>query len=91
MRGQYLAPHSLLVEGEQRWNLKDRFGINVFMGAACLYGGNKNCDDSDNLYFSAGFGGQYLLNKSEQIMISMDYAEGEGDNNGFYLRFGQAF
>lgn len=91
VRGQYLAPHSLLIEGEQRWHLKDRFGLNVFAGMACLYGNDKNCGDRENIFFSAGIGGQYLLKESEQMMITIDYAEGEGDNNGFYLRFGQAF
>ncbi len=91
VRGQYLAPHSLLLEGEQRWHWKGRFGINVFAGVVCLYGNNRNCDNSNNLYPSAGIGAQYLLKESEQMVITMDYAEGKGDNNGFYLRFGQAF
>jgi hypothetical protein len=91
VRGEYLAPHSLLFEAEQRWHLKGRFGVNIFAGVVCLYGGNRSCDDSNNLYPSAGIGVQYLLKQSEQMVITMDYAEGEGDNNGFYIRFGQAF
>ncbi|MYM63035.1 hypothetical protein [Pseudomaricurvus sp. HS19] len=90
-RGQYLAPHSFLVEFEERIHVKGRFGINLFAGVACLYGDGLSCDDSANLYSSFGIGAQYVLKPSERIVITMDYAQGEGGNNGFYMRFGQAF
>lgn len=90
-RGQYLAPHSLALEAEERWHVRGRFGLNVFAGVACLYGDGARCDNSDNLYPSAGLGAQYLVKKSENMVITMDYAKGEGENSGVYVRFGQAF
>ncbi|WP_339616814.1 hypothetical protein [uncultured Gilvimarinus sp.] len=90
-RGQYLAPNSILLEGEYRWHLKGRFGINVFAGVTCLYGDKKSCDDSENIYTSAGIGGQYLIKPAEKMVISFDIAKGEGDNHGLYLRFGHSF
>ena len=90
-RGQYLAPNSTSIEGEYRWHLTERFGINAFAGMTCLYGDDKSCDNSENLYTSVGIGGQYLLKPSEQIVISFDIAKGEGDNHGLYVRFGHSF
>ncbi len=90
-RGQYLAPHSVLVEFEERLHVKGRFGINLFAGVTCLYGDGQSCDNSENLYSSFGIGAQYVLKQSEGIVLTMDYAQGEGGNSGFYMRFGQAF
>ena len=87
VRGQYLAPHSLLIEVEERWRLTQKFGVNLFAGVACLYGGQE----SENYYPGIGFGVQYLLDEAEKIVLTADYAKGEGDNSGLYVRFGQAF
>ncbi len=90
-RGQYLAPHSTTIEFEERLHIHGRFSANLFAGVACLYGDGEECGDSDNVYPSYGLGGQYVIKPSENMVVTMDYAEGEGDNRGFYLRFGQAF
>ena len=91
VRGQYLAPHSTMIEVEERMHIKGRFGLNVFAGAACLYGDDRSCSDSENWYTSIGIGGQVLINKSENMTMTFDLANGEGSNYGFYMRFGQAF
>jgi len=90
-RGQYLAPHSLAVEIEERLHIHGRFGLNLFAGVACLYGDGLDCNESDNLYPSAGLGGEYVIKPSERMVITVDYAKGEGENSGFYVRFGQSF
>lgn len=90
-QGQYLAPHASLVELEKRWRLRGRFGVNLFAGVTCLYGDGKSCTSSENLYPSAGVGGQIMINEAEQISMSFDFAVGKEGNNGFYMRFGQAF
>ncbi|WP_111493456.1 MULTISPECIES: BamA/TamA family outer membrane protein [Marinobacter] len=90
-RGQYLAPHSVSLEVEERLPLYERFGVNVFAGVACLYGDGEDCGERDNLYPSAGVGMSYLLKPSEQMVVTLDYAKGEGENSGFYVRFGRAF
>jgi len=90
-RGQYLAPHSTMIEVEERLHIKGRFGINFFAGLASLYGDGLRWSDADNLYPSIGLGGQIIINKTEQIAMTFDLAFGESGNNGFYMRFGQAF
>lgn len=90
-RGQYLAPYSATLEAEERWHIKGRFGLNAFMGITCLYGDKKNCNDKENLFPSAGIGGQITIKESEKMVLTMDFAKGKSDNSGFYMRFGQAF
>lgn len=72
-------------------HIKGRYGINVFTGLASLYGDGVKWSDSDNLYPSIGVGGQIILNKEEQMAMTFDLAFGKSGNNGFYMRFGQAF
>lgn len=91
VRGEYLAPHSVMLEAEQRWNLKGRYGASIFTGVSCLYGDGKKCDNSENLYPVIGAGARITLKESERIVVTMDYAKGKSDNSGFYIRFGQAF
>lgn len=90
-RGQYLAPHSVAIEAEERFHIRGRFGLNIFAGVACLYGDGQDCGERDSLFPSAGIGGEYMLKPSEQMVVTVDYAKGEGENSGFYVRFGQAF
>lgn len=90
-RGQYLAPHSLLIEAEERWHVKGPIGFNLFAGVACLYGNHDSYGSSEDFYPSVGLGFQYLFKEAERMVITVDYAKGEGDNSGFYMRFGHAF
>ncbi|MBT8341636.1 MAG: BamA/TamA family outer membrane protein, partial [Desulfatitalea sp.] len=90
-RGQYLAPHSTMIEFEERLHIKGRYGVNLFAGLASLYGDGESGLDADNLYPSIGLGGQIIINKAEQIAMTFDVALGESGNNGIYMRFGQAF
>jgi len=90
-RGQYLAPHSTLIEFEERFHIKGRFGVNVFAGLASLYGDGLGALDSENLYPSGGLGGQVMINETEQMTMTFDVALGKSGNSGFYMRFGQAF
>ena len=90
-RGQYLVPHSTLIEFEERLHLKGRFGVNFFAGLASLYGDGLKWSDAENLYPSLGLGGQIILNEAEQMAMTFDVAFGKSGNNGFYMRFGQAF
>lgn len=90
-RGQYLAPNSTMIEFEERLHVKGRFGVNLFAGLASLYGDGRNGLDSENLYPSIGLGGQIMLKEEEQMAMTFDVALGESGNNGFYMRFGQAF
>ena len=96
VRGQYLAEHSTFIELDERYTLKNNWGLTAFAGIGCLYGdnviGNKqHCDSSDNLYPAIGAGISYLLKPKEKIVIRAEYAVGKDDNYGFYLKLGQPF
>lgn len=89
--GQYLAPNATLVEVEERRHIKGRWGATAFVGVECLYGDGKSCGDSDNLYPAGGLGVTYVLKPEEKMIARAEVAIGEGENRGFYLKFGYEF
>lgn len=89
--GQYLAPHMSMLEVEERFKLPGRWGLTGFAGVACLYGGDVECFDSENVYPAIGFGATYMIKLEEKMVIRTEVATGEGDNYGFYLKFGYEF
>ena len=94
--GQYTAEYMSSIEGEERFRLGERWTATLFGGVACLYGdgssgGGDNCSDTDNLYPAAGAGVQFLLKPKEGIVLNLEYAQGEGDNYGVYLKMGYGF
>jgi hypothetical protein len=89
--GQYLAPHSTLIEIEERFHIKNRWGATAFTGVACLYGDDRDCFDGDNLYPAIGVGLTFMLKVEEKMIARTEIAKGEGDNFGFYIKFGYEF
>ena len=89
--GQYLAPHMSMIEVEERYKLPGRWGLTGFTGVACLYGGDAECFNSDNIYPAIGFGAIYMIKVEEKMVIRTEVAKGVGENYGFYLKFGYEF
>lgn len=89
--GQYLAPNATLMEVEERYHIKGRWGATAFVGVECLYGDGKSCGDSENLYPAGGAGITYTLKVEEKMVARAEFAIGEGENQGFYLKFGYEF
>ncbi|MFZ4285683.1 BamA/TamA family outer membrane protein [Variovorax sp. HJSM1_2] len=89
-RGQYLGQNVLTLEAENRYMFQAKWGAKAFAGLSCLYGGGQSCS-GDNLYPMAGVGVFYILKPKENMLISAEFAKGNGDNQGFYLRFGHPF
>lgn len=89
--GNYLAPHSIAVEVEERYRLSDRWGLAGYGGLACLLDGIDDCGDSENWYPAIGAGVVFTLKPKEKMVVRLDYAVGEGDNSGLYLGFGHTF
>ena len=89
--GEYLAPHSTLIEIEERHHLKGHWGATMFAGVACLYGGESSCFNRGDAYPAVGVGLTYILKVEEKMIARTEIAVGEGDNNGFYLKFGYEF
>jgi hypothetical protein len=90
-KGQYLAPHSSLIEIEERYAIKDRWGGTIFAGVACLYGSDIECFESENLYPTIGLGITFTLKVEEKMIARAEYAKGKEENYGFYLKFGYEF
>ena len=89
--GQYLGKNMSSLELEERHRLGARWGATVYAGAACLYGGNMQCDTGAGTYVSAAAGLYYVLKPVEKIVATLEYADGEGENHGVYLRMGWGF
>jgi len=89
--GQFLAPHMTMIEAEERYKLTERWGLTAFTGVACLYGGDIDCFDSENTYPAIGAGVTFMIKMKEKMVIRSEVAKGEGDNYGFYLKFGYEY
>lgn len=89
--GQYLGPHSSLIEAEERMPIAGAFGVDIAAGVGCLYGEDMSCTDSDNVFPSVSAGISYLIKPEEKMVIRADVGAGKDDNIGFYLKFGQPF
>lgn len=89
--GEYLAPHNVSIEIEDRIQLTERWGATIFAGATCLYGDGQSCSDSTSWYPMIGGGISYLIKPTEGMVVRLEGARGEGDNYGVYLQFGNPF
>ena len=89
--GQYLGQNMSSLEVEERLRLAPRWTATVFAGIAALYGGGLQGSDPENLYPNGGLGLQFVLKPEEKSLAALEYAKGEGDNEGIYLRLGYAF
>ena len=90
-RGEYLAPHSVSFQAEERYSFNRRWGATGFVGAACLYGDGANCDVEDNWYPAVGVGMTYMLKVQERMVVRMEVAVGKHDGRAVYIKFGDSF
>lgn len=88
-RGQYLGRNALTLEAEDRYMFKPRWGAKAFAGVSCLYGDGQAC--GDQIYPMVGGGVFYVVKPEAHMVISAEFAKGNGDNRGFYLNFGHRF
>ena len=89
--GQYLGKYMSAIEAEERLRFAQSFGATIFTGLACLYGNDKSCTDTENLYPDWGVGIQYIIKPKEGIVASLEYAQGKWENYGIYLKMGYGF
>jgi hypothetical protein len=89
-RGQYLGPNSITLEAENRYMFEPRWGAKVFGGVACLYGDDKDCS-GDQVFPMIGAGVFYIIKPESNMVVSAEFAKGNGENRGFYLNFGHRF
>jgi hypothetical protein len=89
--GQYLGKNMSSLEVEERLKIAARWTATVFVGVASLYGNGLDWNAGKNLYPDAGAGIQFVIKPEDKMLLSLEYAEGEGDNAGVYLGLGYSY
>jgi hypothetical protein len=92
-QGQYLGQNMSAFEIEDRTHFGERWGTTLYTGVACLYGkdlvGDKTqCKSGSSIYTSVAGGLYYVIKPDEKMVVTLEFADGEGQNRGTYLRFG---
>jgi hypothetical protein len=89
--GQYLAQDMSSLEAEERFRIAKRWGATLFVGGAWLYGGQAGGTDSEGFYPSYGAGFQFIIKPVQRMLANLEYAHGDSDNYGAYLKLGYAW
>ena len=71
--------------------LYKRWGASLFGGVGRLYCKVSDCGESDQLYPIIGAGIIYDLKPDAGIVIRLEYARCESDNEAYYLSLGHPF
>jgi len=90
-RGNYLGEHYPHLNLDARFHVRGRWGAALFGGVGCLYSKVTSCDESESLYPMLGAGIVFDLKPGAGIVLRLDYAKGESDNEAIYLSLGQPF
>lgn len=88
---QYLGKHMASIEVEERLRFSRRWGATIFGGAACLYGSGKQFVANDGWYPFAGAGIQFIVKPEDHMLLDFEFAHGNLNNYGIYLKFGYAW
>jgi hypothetical protein len=89
--GEYLGKYMSSIEAEERHRFADRWTATAFAGVACLYGADKSCSKSKDLYPSIGLGVQYVLKPDKGIVANLEFAVGKEGNNALLFKMGYGF
>ena len=90
-RGNYLAEHYSHVNLDARFHVYERWGASLFGGVGCLYEKVSSCNDGESLYPMLGAGIIFDLKPDAGIVLRLEYAKGESDNEAYYLSLGHPF
>ena len=88
-QGEFRGNNIAAIQGEYRWNLKERIGLVGFAGVATIWDG-INEDDNGRLLPGIGAGFRFNVFPDNHMNIGLDAAVGDGDW-GIYFRIGEAF
>lgn len=88
--GRFRDYHFSTLQLEYRMKLFWRFGLAGFGGMSMVY---HEIDHIDQQTFkpNAGLGLRFLVDKTENTNLRIDYAIGSNGQDGFYITFGEAF
>ncbi len=87
--GRYRDKHMILFQSEYRFPLFWRFG-GVAFGGLGRVAGDFNEFGFDDVQYSIGLGGRFLIDPKEKLHLRVDYGFGR-NGSGFYFTFGEAF
>ena len=90
-QGQYLGKYMSSIEAEERYRWSERWTSTLFVGLACLYGGENDCFDRSSAFPNVGAGIQYALKPKEGIVMNLEYAAGKDGNYGIYMKMGYSY
>lgn len=88
--GRYRDKNLSSLQAEFRLPLFRRFGLAVFGGVSRLYPGLLQINASKS-QLNGGLGLRFLVDKTDQTNLRLDYAIGSQNNSGFYVSFGESF
>jgi hypothetical protein len=88
---QYLGKHMASIEGEERLRFSKHWGATIFGGAACLYGSGTQFVATDGWYPFAGAGLQFIVKPEDRMLLNFEFAHGNLNNYGIYLKFGYSW
>ena len=88
-QGEFRGESMAAVQGEYRWNFKNRLGLVGFFGVASIWG-SVNEDDNGSLLPGGGAGFRYNVFPKYHMNVGMDLAAGKNDW-GIYFKIGEAF
>lgn len=87
--GEETANNIITAQLEYRWHFKPRWAIVGFVGESALFdNGDLN---SDSLFTAVGGGIRYMVSEERKMHFRIDYAVGQGNSDGLYIGFGEAF
>lgn len=87
--GRYRDNHMIAFQGEYRFPLFWRFSGVAFGGLGKIAGDFSEFN-FENVLYSVGMGGRFLIDPKEKLNLRVDFGFGKR-GNGFYFTFGEAF
>ena len=87
--GKYRGNNIATLQGEYRWNFRERMGIVGFAGLATIWE-SINSADNGKLLPGVGAGFRFTAFPDNHLNIGLDAAVGDGDW-GIYFRIGESF
>jgi hypothetical protein len=90
-QGAYIAKNMSSFEVEERLRFGRRWGVTGFGGVAALYGGESGLPGVETFYSAFGTGLQFVFKPDQQLLMNFEYAYGNVNNSGVYLKLGYAW
>ena len=88
--GRYRDKNLSAFQSEFRFPAFWKIYLAAFGGLSNIYSSSKNFSIA-NTKTNYGFGIRFLVDKTENTFLRLDYAIGQDGNDGFYISFGESF